>query len=432
MNKKYTDTVVVGFALFAMFLGAGNVIFPPFLGHSSGTDWLPALIGFLLTGVGLPLLGIIAVAVAGGTVDHLAKNVSKNFGKLFGSVIVLTIGPLLAIPRTGATAFELGIAPFLEETIITSIIATTIFFGITLYFSLNPSTVIDRIGKYLTPTLVAVLGIIVIVGFISPVGAPQDVSSENTFTIGFTEGYQTMDALASILFAGIVIGSLIDRGYKTVSDQISLTIRAGAIAATGLGLIYGGLVYLGSTASGVFDAGIHRTDLLIGISGNLLGSLGTAILGISVFLACLTTSIGLTTTVGKYFNDLSEGKLKYNHLVIGTVLFSLFFANAGVELIVTIAEPILITIYPTAIVLIIMSLFDKYINDKIAYRGAVVATFLIGLMDAFRTLDLNPKTIEIFMSNLPLAEYGMPWITPAIVCAILASVAKKLTSENMF
>nr|WP_240503475.1 branched-chain amino acid transport system II carrier protein [Natranaerobius trueperi] len=314
---------------------------------------------------------------------------------------------------------------FFGETITTSIITTVVFFGITLYFSLNPSTVIDRIGKYLTPVLVTILGVIILVGIFMPLGTPQEVGAENTFTIGFTEGYQTMDALASIIFASIVISSLVARGYETVSDQISLTIKAGAIAAGGLGLIYGGLVYLGGTASAVFEPGLHRTELLIGISDGLLGNIGTAALGMSVFLACLTTSIGLTTTVGKYFNDLSKDKLKYQHIAIATVLFSLFFANVGVESIVNIAAPILITIYPTAIVLVIMSLFDKYIKNKTAYKGAVLATFLIGLLDGLRTLDINPETIEMLLSYLPLSEYGMPWIAPAIICAILASILKK-------
>ncbi|ACB86257.1 branched-chain amino acid transport system II carrier protein [Natranaerobius thermophilus] len=401
------------------------MIFPPFLGHSSGSDWLPAAVGFLLTGVGLPLLGVIAASVAGGTVDDFGKNVSPNFGKIFGIVIVLAIGPLLAIPRTGATAFELGVVPFFSDSLIASIITTTIFFGLTLYFVLNPSSVIDRIGKYLTSILVAILGAIVIGGILNPIGNPVDMEAATPFKTGLTEGYQTMDALGSVILATIIISSLNEKGYSTTSDQVSITIRAGMIAATGLGLIYGGLLFLGATSSAVFSEGIHRTELLIGVSDKILGSIGTYALGMSVFLACLTTSIGLTTTAGKFFSGITNGKLNYKLVVWVTVLFSAFFANAGVESIVRIAEPILVAIYPVAIVLIIMTIFNNYIKDKVVYRGAVFGAFIVGLFDSAMLLDLELYGLESIMGNLPFAEYGVQWIVPAILFALISKLLKR-------
>ncbi|OWZ83177.1 branched-chain amino acid transport system II carrier protein [Natranaerobius trueperi] len=430
MSKKGFDTIVFGFALFAMFLGAGNVIFPPFLGHSSGISWLPAAIGFLLTGVGLPLLGVVAASVAGGTIDDFGKNVSPNFGKIFGTVIILAIGPFLAIPRTGATAFELGVVQFIGNSLAASIITTTIFFGITLFFVLNPSSVIDRIGRYLTPVLVVILGAIVVGGVINPMGAPVDMEVTTPFRTGFTEGYQTMDALGSFILATIIIISLKEKGYKTTSDQVSMTIKAGIIAATGLGLIYAGLIFIGATSSSVFSEEIQRTALLIGVSERILGTMGTYALGISVFLACLTTSIGLTTTAGRFFHGITNGKLDYKLVVWLTVLFSLFIANAGVESIVMIAEPPLVTIYPVAIVLIIMTILDNYIKDKVVYKGAVLGAFIIGLVDSLMLLDVNLYGLENITRNLPFAEYGVQWIVPAIVFALVFKLIKKINTTR--
>ncbi|MCC5910000.1 MAG: branched-chain amino acid transport system II carrier protein [Clostridiaceae bacterium] len=417
MPKQTKDVIVLGFALFAMFLGAGNLIFPPSLGFISGDQWVVAMLGFLLTGIGMPLLGIIAVSRAGGTVDHLANKVNPIFAKILGAMIMLAIGPLLAIPRTGATTFEIGIQPLFPEA--SPIIGSIIFFSITLFFVLNPTNVVDKIGKILTPCLLAVLGIIIYKGITSPIGTPISTDLGQTFSIGFTEGYQTMDALGSVILASIIIGSIVQKGYTKVEDQIKLTIQAGMIAAVGLGVVYGGLVYLGATASGVFSTDITRSALIIAVTQNLLGTFGTIALALSVSLACLTTAIGLTATAGQYFNKLSNGKLSYKSIVIATILFSAVFANIGVEKIVGFAVPILVTLYPIVIVLIIMNIFDIYVPKRSAYPGAVFGALIVSLFDALSTVGIEFSYIVGIVSRLPLAQQGFGWFIPAIIGALI-------------
>ncbi|SDK86930.1 branched-chain amino acid transport system II carrier protein [Natronincola ferrireducens] len=420
MHKQTRDVIVVGFALFAMFLGAGNLIFPPSLGFITGDNWILAMFGFLLTGVGMPLLGIIAVSRAGGTVDHLANKVNPVFAKILGAMIMLAIGPLLAIPRTGATTFEIGIQPLFPE--VSSILVSIIFFSITLFFSLNPTNVVDKIGKVLTPCLLIVLGIIIYKGVTAPLGLPVTTNLGQTFSIGFTEGYQTMDALGSVILAGIVISSIVQRGYTNTKDQIKLTIQAGLIAAIGLGVVYGGLIYLGATASGLFTTDTTKSQLIIGITQELLGSFGTVALAISVSLACLTTSIGLTATAGEYFNKLSNGRLSYKSIVIATVVFSGVFANIGVEKIVRLAIPILVTLYPIVIVLIVMNIFDVYIPRKSAYPGAVFGALIVSLFDALSTVGIEFSYITNLIARLPLANQGFGWLIPAVVGTMVTMI----------
>ncbi|SHG94944.1 branched-chain amino acid transport system II carrier protein [Tepidibacter thalassicus] len=418
MNKTSKDVLVVGFALFAMFFGAGNLIFPPSLGLISGDKWSFSLIGFLLTGIGMPLLGIIAASKAGGSLSDLADKVSPTFSKILGTVIMLAIGPLLAIPRTGATTFEMGIKPLFPGA--NQIIASMIFFGITLFLVINPSGVIDKIGKILTPVLLIALITIIFKGITNPIGSPVNTGLENPFSKGFTEGYQTMDALASMVFAGIVISSLIQKGYKDTKEQVKLTIMSGLVAAIGLAIVYGGLMYLGATSSGIFPADIPKTNLTLAITEKILGNAGKALIGISVSLACLTTSVGLTATCGEYFNKLSKGKLSYKFIVVMVSIFSTIVSNFGVETIVKIAVPLLVTVYPIGIILIIMNIFDDFIPNKAAYTGAVFGALCISLFDALAAIGIKISIITNIILKFPLANEGFAWLIPAIIGSIIS------------
>ena len=216
MKKGFRDCIIVGFALFAMFFGAGNLIFPPLLGFITGSEWFITFIAFSITGICIPILGIFAMGKAGGDVQHFAGKVHPVFAVVFGTVIMLGIGPLLALPRTAATTYEIGVLPF--TTSISPLVSSIIFFTIVLIFSIKPSKVIDTIGKYLTPVLIIVLAAIVIRAFIAPLGPLENPPPQNFFLKGFLEGYQTMDALAAMLFATIIINNIQERGY---SDKIS-------------------------------------------------------------------------------------------------------------------------------------------------------------------------------------------------------------------
>jgi LIVCS family branched-chain amino acid:cation transporter len=423
MSRKANDAVWVGLALFAMFFGAGNLIFPPFLGFLAGAKWSVALLGFLITGIGMPLMGIMASARAGGSVEYLADRVSPWFGRLLSLVIILAIGPLLAIPRTAATTFEMGVRPNLPS--VTPAMSSLVFFAITLYFALNRKKVVDNIGKILTPFLLVTLALIILKGIFRPLGDAAGGTLTNAFGSGFREGYQTMDTLASVVFAEIIIATMIFKGYRQISDQVKMTSLAGVIAATGLGLVYGGLAYLGATAVSHFPGDIERTNLLIGIAQRLLGGGGKVALGLAVSLACLTTSIGLTATVGDYFSNLSWGKLRYKAVCVATCVFSAVFATVGVTTIVKVAVPLLVTVYPIAIVLILLTMMGRLVKHRAVYAGAVAGAFSTSLFDALTSAGVPIEAMNHWISYIPFARSGFPWILPALAGGIIGLILAK-------
>lgn len=417
MRQTNKDVLVVGVALFAMFFGAGNLIFPPYMGLLAGTDWKWALLGFLITGIGLPLLGIVAAARAGGTVEDIGRRVGPRFGRLLGIVILLAIGPLLAIPRTCATAFELGIRPSMPGFSI--VLFSVIFFSITLWFALNRSAVLDKIGKFLTPFLILTLVWIILRGVFYPLGVIAETDLTGAAGRGFREGYQTMDALASLVFAQIVIGTLIFKGYDNVKDQVRMASAAGAIAALGLGLVYGGLMYLGATASAAYPPAVERTDLLIAIAGGLMGDSGKIVLGLAVGLACLTTAIGLTATVADYFSTLSGNRVGYKLIAVATVVFSGVFATVGVTTIVNVAFPLLITVYPVAIALIVLTLIGGAVAHRAVYIGAVTGGLLTSIPEALTAAGMPVVFLNLLVDKIPFAGAGFAWIIPVIAGSMI-------------
>lgn len=420
VNKERKDIIVAGAALFAMFFGAGNLIFPPALGFLSGDAWFLCMLGFFITGVGLPILGVAALAKAEGSLDRFAGRVSPLFAKVMGTGIVLAIGPLLAIPRTGATVFEIGIKPLFPG--VAPLTASILFFVVTLFFVLKPSTIVDKIGKYLTPALLLIIGMIIIKGVLTPMGHPVDKGLTQPLARGFIEGYQTMDALASILFAGLILSSLVAKGYKTTEDQIKLTCKAGLIAGTGLMLVYGGLLFLGATASGMFETGITKADLIVAITNAIFGAAGQSAMCLAVSAACLTTSIGLTAVVGTWFEKLTHGKLGYEPVVIVTTLFSTLISVSGIENIVTFSVPLLIIAYPIVIVLIVLTLLGDKLGSS-AFKGAVAGTLVVSVFDALAFLKIGTGAAGTLIARLPFSDSGFAWILPSILCAVVLELA---------
>ncbi|MGO1711898.1 MAG: branched-chain amino acid transport system II carrier protein [Senegalia sp. (in: firmicutes)] len=425
-NNK--DSLIIGLALFAMFFGAGNLIFPPSIGISAGDDWISAMLGFFLTGIGMPLLGIIAITKAGGTLENFASKISSNFGKIFGIIIIVILGPLLGVPRTGATTYEMGISPIFEN--VSPILVSIIFFSLTLFLTIKPTGIIDRIGKLLTPILLIMLSIIIYKGVTMPIGTPINSASINTFANGFTEGYQTMDALGAIIFGGIIFNSLLEKGYKDKKSQLKVTLKAGLISSIGLVLVYGGLLYLGATASSVFESDITKTNLTISIVASILGEMGKVVLGICVSAACLTTSVGLIATFGNFFSDITNGKLSYKASVITATIISALIANLGVESIVAFSEPILAVIYPVAIILIVLNLLDDFIKNKVIYIGAVYGTLLVSIMDGLKSLGVNSPIFDNIINILPFWDKGFGWLVPAIIGMLISITFSKFNINN--
>ena len=429
-RKKLTDIMICGFALFAIFFGAGNLIFPPYLGVISGNNWGIANIAFLLSDPLLPILGVIVTALLGGQATDLGKRVSKHFSIIIGAISIILIGPLFAVPRTGATTHEIFVQSFVPTA--PQWITSLIFFGLTLYIAIHSHTVIDAIGKYLTPILLFILLLVFIAAVVQPNAGFQTTTSAGLFSQSFKEGYQTMDALGAALMAGVVISDLTRRGYTEQKEQHQMMFGVGIVSFILLALVYSSLTYAGATVSTVYDSTVQRPALLIGLIEQLLGSFGKVAMGIAVSFACLTTSVGLITTCGHYFSTLTNGKLEYKKIVVVSVVLSFLLSLLGVDALLQLAVPVLSAIYPMVIALIFLSIFDRYIVYNWTYTGAVVGAFFIGGIQAIHLFSQMQggnflSGLADWTNTLPLHQFGFEWLVPAIIGSVLFTIISKFT-----
>ncbi len=426
------NTWVIGFMLFAIFFGAGNLIFPPKLGFASGEFFWPAILGFIFTGVGLPLLGIIVGSLDEGGYKAALRKINPIFGVIFLMAIYLTIGPLFAIPRTGATSYEMAIVPFLNSPSALSLfIFTLIYFGISFFLAVNPSKMVDRVGSVLTPVLLVSIVLLVIRGiyilFNEP-ATPSDtesyVSGGSSFFKGFTEGYLTMDAIAAIAFSVIVLNAIKAKGITKETGLFKQTVLAGTIAAVALGIIYLTLGWIGNhySISAAEMAKIDKNQLDLGtyilthVADNTFGSFGKLLIGIIVTLACLTTSVGLIVAVSEYFHEIFP-KVSYKVYVIIFTLFSFILANQGLSAVISKSVPVLLVLYPIAMTLVLVMLLAKFIpTPPLAQQvaiGLVTVVSLLSVMHAYQVINLP------FIDNLPLKAESMEWLLFAVVGYII-------------
>lgn len=427
MRKKSSmmDIAVIGLALFAMFFGAGNLIFPPHLGTNAGSEWLLGFLCFFVADVGLALVAILSM-IKGGDVS--VRGVTKKLGRvpsaIIGTLIVLCIGPFLAIPRTAATTFEMGVMPLFP--FINSWVFGAIFFGLVLLFTIRPSGVVDVIGKYLTPILVVCLLAMIVIGIINPIGEISDIAKFDTAKEGILAGYQTMDVLAAIVFVIIIISAAKDKGYTETKDTMAVVIKSSIFAAVALLVIYGGLAFLGATTSAGGFEGYNQTALVVAITQSLIGSYGVLVLAIIVFFACLTTAIGLTSSCASYFAELSGGKISYTKAILATVLFSYVVSNFGISTIISIASPILSLLYPVVLVMIVLNFFGSRIRNNNIY---VFAAFFALVISALEVLAGFGLPVE-FVRSLPFGSFQCAWIVPAIIGGIIGKFVP--ASEKTF
>lgn len=343
MKKNIKDAIVIGFALFSMFFGSGNLIFPGFLSNTLGSSFFIGMIGFVITGVLLPLLAILSCSKGDGSFESIASKVGPKFVIIFTTILFIAIGPLLAVPRTAATTFEISIYPFFPT--IPAVIVIAAYFIINLIFVLKRSSIIDTIGKFLTPALLIILIIIIIKGIFMPIG--EITNAQNVLSYSLIEGYQTMDAIAALLFAAIVTNSLKDKGYKK-KDMPLMILKSSLVAAIGLAFVYGGLMYIDAQTTTIASSDLGKTGLLF-IDKHILGSAGPVVIGLAMGLACLSTSIGLITACSDFFEKVSKGKLTYKFNAIIVSLISFLVALLGVDKIIAFSSPILNLLYPVSI-----------------------------------------------------------------------------------
>jgi len=416
---KTKDVLLTGFALFAMLFGAGNLIFPPMLGYETNSSWIPTMLAFTITGVGFPFLGILSVSIVGNGIKNFANRVSPMFSTIFAIISILAIGPMLAIPRTGATAYEITFLHNGMNNTIYKYIYLICYFGIVILFSLRANKVIERVGKILTPILLLLLFLIIVKGiFFSGLNIKPDIYP-HAFKRGFLEGYQTMDTIASIAYAGIILKAIKNGRNLTQKQEFAFLIKAGLVAILSLALIYGGFALVGAKMHSVLVTN-DKIELLVKTTSYLLGGYGNLILAICVAGACLTTAIGLVATVGEFFSSITS--FKYEKIVVFTVIISFLLSILGVENIIRISVPILVFIYPVMISLIILNLFGKYIKNDYIYKGVVLFTGIIGLIESLASIGITNTYTNSVLEILPFSDYGLTWLFPGLIGYILFSL----------
>ena len=416
----FRDVIVVGFALFSMFFGAGNVIFPPYLGMESGQQWLAGFSAYYIADIGLALLGMFALLRVGSS-EAVLHRAGRVPAEILMCAIILCIGPMVAIPRTSASTYEMAIAPNLPG--VSPILFSILFFAVILALCIKESAVVDIVGKILTPLLLVGLFAIILKGIFSPLGditsAPQIA---NVTVTGIKSGYQTMDALAALPFGIIVLQSVTDKGYTGGKSKFRI-VGGGAVLAGALLLaVYMGLAYLGATVSSQYTTGaVGRAELIMAIVKALLGKGGMIIFGTVVGLACVTTAIALTSSAATYFSELCRGKVNYKVFVVVICVFSAVVSNLGLDRIVAIAAPVLDVVYPPALVLILISLLMPKVSDFVS-RAATLGALLTSVLC---TIHLYVDKLT-FLEALPLYDLGLSWILPAVIFAAAAALLAPL------
>ncbi len=435
MKNKLGTAITLGFALFAMFFGAGNLILPPFIGLKSGTEWFAAVSGFFTTGIVAPFLGVLTVVLFGTSFTDLGRKVNPVVVTVLAFLIMLCIGPLVAIPRTAAATYEIGIKPLMPD--FNNVLFSVIFFAVVIFLSVSQSKIVDIIGNFLTPFLILSLGILVVMGIVNPpdLSKVTGISTQESFVFAFHEGYQTLDVLASVIFAGIIISAAIDKGYTNANDRFKITIAAGLISMIALLFIYGGLIYLGAHSGFPLSDTVSRTELLLHISNAVLGKNGTVVISFAVALACLTTAIALTSAMGSFLEKVTFGKINYKMGVLLTCLVSGYFSVKSVEEIIDYAVVILGFIYPITFALILTVLFfGKLIFSRAPFIAAVTVAALVASLSVFQHFNLFPQSIAQINSWLPLSQHQLGWLLPSFLAFFIAagfnSGRKKTSRQN--
>ncbi|WP_064966267.1 branched-chain amino acid transport system II carrier protein [Tenacibaculum ovolyticum] len=425
MNKT-KEILVTSFALFSLFFGAGNLLLPPLLGYNAGDNWIWVTLGFMITAVIIPILGILAHAKLQGTLYDLGKKVSPTFSLLY-CIIIYIISITIPSPRTASATHEIAIHPFFGTS---PLITSCVYFTLVLIFVLNRSKVLNLLGKYLTPLMVIILVLVIGVGLFSSEMVMNPSIFKTPIVNGILEGYQTFDAIGAVVVGGVIIISLNLKGYTSFTDKKELIKKAGFIAGSGLFVIYAGLISVGAfygseiLVDGTLSSDMQRANLLRGISIATLGNIGNVFLSTLIALACFTTAIGIITGTADYFKGLFKNSQKA--YIITTVigcLIGVLVGQLNFHSIIIIALPILMFIYPITIVLILLNIAPKNLATSIVFKVVVLVTFIFSIPD-FLEFIINKEHLTPIKNIIPLANQHLGWVLPAILSFIIANIIK--------
>ena len=419
MKLGKRNLLVVSVMLFALFFGAGNLIFPPFLGQNAGSHTLAAMAGFLATAVILPVLGVIVVARFDG-LEKLGQQVGKRFALVFTLLIYLSIGPGLGIPRAASVPFEMAVAPYLPQGANLTLwmaVYSIAFFLVALWLCLSPGKLVDRIGRGLTPAMLILLTLLFVCFLFrgeTQVAPPQNSYAAAPLLKGFTEGYNTMDTIAALNFGLVISTTLASFGLREKRDRMRYTVLAGLLAGTILALVYAMLSYMGMCSSGVYALQDNGAWTLRCIVYQVFGGTGAVLLAAIFTLACLTTCVGLINSISQYFSTLFAG-VSYRTWVFVITFFSLLVCNLGLNMILSISVPVLNAIYPVSIVLILLGLsHDLWKRNPFVYPMTVLGTAAVSVLYALGDAGVPLGSLGQLLHRLPLYKMGFGWLGVAL------------------
>ena len=429
---KGQDTLALGFMTFALFVGAGNIIFPPFVGLQAGPNVWMAALGFLVTAVGLPVITVVALARVGGSMDALSSPIGKLAGGLLAAVCYLAVGPLFATPRTATVSFAVGLAPLTGETPLALFLYSAVYFLLVYIVSLYPGRLLDTVGRFLAPLKIIALAVLGIAAFALPVGPSGDAVPEYVaapFSLGFINGYLTMDTLGALVFGIVIVNAIRSRGVESPKLITRYAIIAGLIAGVGLALVYISLFRLGSGSHAVAAGATNGAAVLHAYVQHTFGGLGSGFLAVLISLACLVTAVGLTCACAEYFSRVLP--LSYKTLVLLLALFSLLVSNLGLTKLIAFSIPVLTAIYPPCIVLVALSFCAGLWYSQSRILGPVMlVSLLFGLIDAIKGAGLS-QWLPASLLDLPLSEQGLAWLVPSVAVLLVAVVVDRVLGARV-
>ena len=409
---------VSGFALFAMFFGAGNLIFPPYLGKTGGQDWVLGFLCFFLVEA-LSCVGIYATIHGGGSTQSMDKSIGAKPGVILNTAAILCTGVFIAPPRTAATTYEMGIRPLFDG--IGLLPFSILFFAIVVVLTIRPSRVVEIIGKFLTPALIVGILILIVVGIVNPIGEIAPSTSSNIVQDGVLAGYQAMDILSVAGFAIIIQNSMVQSGWKTWEEQRPQVAGSAGVAALLLAVVYGGLTYLGASTGSSFGNGLDQAALIVAITQELLGQAGVVILAVVVALACLTTAIGLFGATASYFERMTRGHLPYRAGILILAVIGCAICNLGLSAIIALGSPVLSVICPPFMTTVVLLAFQSWISRPGLYKGAALGATLAALV---LTVQQYLHVIPV-VEQLPFFDYGFGWLLPAAAGGVIGALLSK-------
>ncbi|EOC0207146.1 branched-chain amino acid transporter carrier protein BrnQ [Cronobacter dublinensis] len=429
---KSRDIIALGFMTFALFVGAGNIIFPPMVGLQAGPHVWTAAIGFLITAVGLPVLTVVALAKVGGGVDSLSHPIGRVAGILLATVCYLAVGPLFATPRTATVSFEVGIAPLTGDGTLPLLIYSLVYFTLVILVSLYPGKLLDTVGNFLAPLKIIALVVLSVAAIVWPAGdisVATETYQKAAFSNGFVNGYLTMDTLGAMVFGIVIVNAARSRGVEDSRLLTRYTVLAGLMAGVGLTLLYLALFRLGSDSATLVDQSANGAAILHAYVQHTFGGAGSLLLAGLIFLACMVTAVGLTCACAEFFAQYLP--LSYRTLVFILGLFSMVVSNLGLSQLIQFSIPVLTAIYPPCIALVVLS-FTRgwWHNASRVIAPAMAVSLLFGLIDGVKASAIS-GILPAWTQKLPMADQGLAWLLPTIVIALAAAVWDRTAGRSV-